>query len=626
MDVNDVIDICCNCFFHPLADLSETDSHQDSNLAEHLMKHLPTWIHCLQRPVHLSCTGASHGVCRQAIQIVDNGECSICCDEVSVLGFECEHFACSQCWKQYLDINIDKPRIGCIDPECLYVVCADSLRELGGDVEVQSQVIRNDFVDRSPNIVWCPSKDCQLAVKSDSVGTVKCQCGLLFCFRFRLDSHLPATCIQVRNWEKRDNALLTSDGKSLDWIHKNTKDCPKCMSPIEKSGGCDHIRCQKCHYDFCWYCGVQWFQHGAGCSLFDVREDAKRLRNRLNKRCSLTLSKRYKMHSEQLEREKLFKYKHKYPNIQNSLNVLLQSRRTLMYSIISDAYFNGMGFEGFKMLQKNLETSVGVFSNLMNLRQTEYVKLKKSEDYTCFDGTRQVFNANRWASYEKSDNYDSLKVRINAYALMTTNETDRIRENDAKGVNKSVPLIEHIIPLQTHACCYSVEYVPFDVMCLFYPEDNLESWFENGGKCNEGYVLKDHLCELVAPKTVFIPTNTPEIPSTTKEPVPPPTTSPTPSDVYIPPNLPSSTNSPEEVSSRAPIPSDPPVIRRPAPPKQTKEDADLERRLKKYLAEETDGDEPDEEKDEEYYYDYDSCSSFSIVVPFVFVMLGLFSQ
>uniref|UniRef100_A0A1I7T1I8 DUF4789 domain-containing protein n=1 Tax=Caenorhabditis tropicalis TaxID=1561998 RepID=A0A1I7T1I8_9PELO len=228
----------------------------------------------------------------------------------------------------------------------------------------------------------------------------------------------------------------------------------------------------------------------------------------------------------------------------------------------------------------------------------------------------KFYDSYRWASYNESDKTSSyIKLRENYSKKSKEAQKKRLEE----GNNHPISELEHLVPFQTHVCCSKWKtLIDGDVLCIFSPEGKFNSF--DYKTCKEKYVWKNNcLCEYSQP--VVIPTNSPDVPSTTKEPAPPPTTSPTPSDVYIPPNLPSSTNSPEEVSSRAPIPSDPPVIRRPAPPKQTKEDADLERRLKKYLAEETDGDEPDEEKDEEYYYDYDSCSSFSIVVPFVFVML-----
>lgn len=63
-----------------------------------------------------------------------------------------------------------------------------------------------------------------------------------------------------------------------DWIKKNTKRCPSCNIPIEKNKGCNHMTCNQCNYEFCWYCleeckdpcshfkkckkGAKWFDDG----------------------------------------------------------------------------------------------------------------------------------------------------------------------------------------------------------------------------------------------------------------------------------------------------------------------------------------------------------------------------
>ncbi len=38
------------------------------------------------------------------------------------------------------------------------------------------------------------------------------------------------------------------------WLQKNCTPCPKCKYPINKIGGCNHMRCGKCQYYFCWIC------------------------------------------------------------------------------------------------------------------------------------------------------------------------------------------------------------------------------------------------------------------------------------------------------------------------------------------------------------------------------------
>lgn len=47
-------------------------------------------------------------------------------------------------------------------------------------------------------------------------------------------------------------AALEAEGESLRWLAANTKPCPKCSFPIEKNGGCLHMRCHKCQHYFCW--------------------------------------------------------------------------------------------------------------------------------------------------------------------------------------------------------------------------------------------------------------------------------------------------------------------------------------------------------------------------------------
>lgn len=50
-------------------------------------------------------------------------------------------------------------------------------------------------------------------------------------------------------WRKKEE-----DSATATWISSYTKDCPKCQSPIEKNGGCNHMWCKQCRHEFCWVC------------------------------------------------------------------------------------------------------------------------------------------------------------------------------------------------------------------------------------------------------------------------------------------------------------------------------------------------------------------------------------
>ena len=50
-----------------------------------------------------------------------------------------------------------------------------------------------------------------------------------------------------------------------------TKNCPHCDIYIQKNGGCQHMTCKHCNYQFCWNCNQQWgFHNQALCSGWSI--------------------------------------------------------------------------------------------------------------------------------------------------------------------------------------------------------------------------------------------------------------------------------------------------------------------------------------------------------------------
>ena len=73
------------------------------------------------------------------------------------------------------------------------------------------------------------------------------KCGLSFCF-IHSNAHPNITCLEyarrIAREAKEDNIT----------IKRYTRPCPKCKVPIQKNGGCNHMTCYKCNYQFCWIC------------------------------------------------------------------------------------------------------------------------------------------------------------------------------------------------------------------------------------------------------------------------------------------------------------------------------------------------------------------------------------
>ena len=59
---------------------------------------------------------------------------------------------------------------------------------------------------------------------------------------------------------KQYGAAILDEVESSAWMTEHTKPCPKCNTPVEKNGGCNHITCRKCSHELCWLCGVTYQQ------------------------------------------------------------------------------------------------------------------------------------------------------------------------------------------------------------------------------------------------------------------------------------------------------------------------------------------------------------------------------
>jgi len=78
-------------------------------------------------------------------------------------------------------------------------------------------------------------------------------------------------CSVSKMWLKK----CADDSETANWIKSNTKECPKCQSTIEKNGGCNHMTCKKCKYEFCWVCMGNWTEHGNSwysCNRYEEKD------------------------------------------------------------------------------------------------------------------------------------------------------------------------------------------------------------------------------------------------------------------------------------------------------------------------------------------------------------------
>jgi len=218
-------------------------------------------------------------------------QCLICFDstnEYSALA--CGHHYCNECYTSYVahkvsDEGFDCIRATCPDTKCPLRMTKQLATSLLADDEERLKQFDNaasiarSFVDDQPGLKWCPAPDCGSAVRllrpSQAPLGVKCSCSHRFCFKCSQEDHTPCSCEDLQKWLVK----CRDDSETYNWLVSNTKDCPKCLTSIEKNGGCNHMTCKNgaCKHEFCWVCMGPWKDHNGSfynCNKFDPEAES----------------------------------------------------------------------------------------------------------------------------------------------------------------------------------------------------------------------------------------------------------------------------------------------------------------------------------------------------------------
>jgi len=194
-------------------------------------------------------------------------ECLVCCTDMEpneCCAMTCGHVVCRDCWSSYLTMKITEGevyRISCPASGCNLNVPDELVKKLVDQVVFQKYLrfVTKSFVEDNSMITWCPFPRCANAITSAMVKgqIVQCGCGYRFCFSCHHEAHSPASCDQVRQWSRKCN----DDSETGHWLGANTKGCPRCNVFVEKNGGCNHMTCRQCSYEWCWMCTKIWKGH-----------------------------------------------------------------------------------------------------------------------------------------------------------------------------------------------------------------------------------------------------------------------------------------------------------------------------------------------------------------------------
>nr|XP_023024193.1 ankyrin repeat and IBR domain-containing protein 1-like [Leptinotarsa decemlineata] len=243
--------------------------------------------------------------------------CEICLFTASQwdqpVNMSCKHIFCKSCWQSYLTTKIqdgDAHHILCPAYQCHILVPVELIEKMVTP-EMARRYLQFDikaFVESNKSIKWCPIAGCGRAVRlpeaeqtiADGVGgrnvnkktlpvtshAVDCGNAHFFCWECLGEAHAPCGCKQWQEWQIKINEVKpeelkascsgTEDAANCLWLVTNSKPCPNCKSPIQKNEGCNHMKCSKCKFDFCWVCQESWKRHSSAtggyfrCNRFEA--------------------------------------------------------------------------------------------------------------------------------------------------------------------------------------------------------------------------------------------------------------------------------------------------------------------------------------------------------------------
>ena len=188
--------------------------------------------------------------------VCDDEEFIWCCSSLTRLA--CGHAACAPSLAGWIEAQVDSGAtygtIRChVCPHVLAPAECAGLLPPAKEAAVRQRTLEL-ALRRMPNFRWCPrcpsggffrikkktARDkTWVEVAADDCEWVEC-CAC----QYRFEPGQSQYTFQRR----------VEGEKSDAWKDEHTKPCPSCFAPILRSGGCSHMTCSACEYQFCWIC------------------------------------------------------------------------------------------------------------------------------------------------------------------------------------------------------------------------------------------------------------------------------------------------------------------------------------------------------------------------------------
>ena len=127
---------------------------------------------------------------------------------------------------------------------------------IGNSRRDMNQLVRSavdHYLSQNSELKYCITPECLMFYRVTTPGTeFKCPlCHVTMCTSCHIQYHFGFTC-QLYKACKGDVDYGLREYMKTD--KNNRALCPSCGIPIEKNGGCMHVKCKACKTHICWRC------------------------------------------------------------------------------------------------------------------------------------------------------------------------------------------------------------------------------------------------------------------------------------------------------------------------------------------------------------------------------------
>src|SRR3990167_9750368 len=233
-----------------------------------------------ETPISLSVKHGLPSAVIKTIHWTKEGDCSICFSTNEDLYYleNCKHSFCRGCIKGYLSsFHYYNESFSCPHIGCKHVISLKELSDLmsKSQFEKYNRVLLENCLKKADDFQWCP--ECEDGgfyneFQYDSAGSY-INAGI--CSIMQCNSCPAKFCnicsLKIGEGEEDVHKETCNGYASLQYIKSLSKVCPNCKVFVQHAGGCSHMNCTFCNYQFCYVClgpykGRQVYDLNSACT------------------------------------------------------------------------------------------------------------------------------------------------------------------------------------------------------------------------------------------------------------------------------------------------------------------------------------------------------------------------